>query len=119
MKRILSFILVALICLPTFTLFGCGDDAKKSSEVGYVRVCNCADYIDLDLLDEFEEETGIKVIYSTFGTNENLYNELVINPNSYDLVVPSEYMIEKLAVEGRIQPLNFDYLTDYQDNLSN
>ena len=118
MKRILSFILVALICLPTFTLFGCGDDAKKSSEVGYVRVCNCADYIDLDLLDEFEEETGIKVIYSTFGTNENLYNELVINPNSYDLVVPSEYMIEKLAVEGRIQPLNFDYLTDYQDNLS-
>ncbi len=70
------------------------------------------------MLDEFTAETGIEVVYSTYGTNENLYNELVINPNSYDLVVPSEYMIEKLAVEGRIQKLDFTRLTDYDNNLS-
>ena len=56
-----------------------------------------AGYIDESIFEDFTKETGIEVIYSTYGTNENLYNELVINPNSYDLVVPSEYMIEKLA----------------------
>ena len=47
-----------------------------------------------------------------------MYNELVINPNSYDLVVPSEYMIEKLAIEGRIQKLDFSRLLDYKANVS-
>ncbi len=115
MKKLFSFLLVLIMCLPTIGLFGCGnsnDDAKV------IRVCNCEDYIDEDLLAEFTEETGIEVIYSTYGTNENLYNELVINPNSYDLVVPSEYMIEKLAVEGRIQKLDFTKLADYKNNLS-
>ena len=121
MKRILSLLLASLIILPTFNLFGC---TKASGEKTILRVCNCEDYIDETLLDDFEAEyPDIDVIYSTYGTNENLYNELVINPNSYDLVVPSEYMIEKLAVEGRIQKLNADniyqsYLDDYKQNLS-
>lgn len=111
---------------PTFSLFGC---TTASVDKTVLRVCNCEDYIEESLLDDFTEETGIQVIYSTYGTNENLYNELVINPNSYDLVVPSEYMIEKLAVEGRIQPLDFTksvsgymsdkaLLSDYDNNVS-
>ena len=92
------------VLAPTFSLFGC---TSTTVDKTVLRVCNCEDYIEESLLDDFTEETGIQVIYSTYGTNENLYNELVINPNSYDLVVPSEYMIEKLAVEGRIQPLDF------------
>ena len=116
MKRILSVFLILLIAVQSFSLIGCTENKTDSGNV--IRVCNCEDYIDEDLLAEFEEETGIKVIYSTYGTNENLYNELVINPNSYDLVVPSEYMIEKLAEEGRIQKLNFEKLPDYKNNVS-
>ncbi len=116
MKRILSVFLILLIVVQSFSLIGCTENTADSGNV--IRVCNCEDYIDEDLLAEFEEETGIKVIYSTYGTNENLYNELVINPNSYDLVVPSEYMIEKLAEEGRIQKLDFDKLPDYKINVS-
>ena len=117
MKRFLTLLLTILLVLPTFSMLGC-KDATKGDKV--LRVCNCEDYIDEDLLAEFTEETGIEVIYSTYGTNENLYNELVINPNSYDLVVPSEYMIEKLAVEGRIQKIDFTnpILEDYTNNLS-
>lgn len=123
MKRVLSLILCLFLLLPTFTLFGCAE----TQNTNVLRVCNCDDYINIDLLDKFTNETGIVVEYSTYGTNENLYNELVINPNSYDLVVPSEYMIEKLAVEGRIQKLDFtnslvnldeNYLEDYSKNVS-
>ena len=119
MKRFFTLLLATFMLVSTFTMFGCAD---KSTSNDVLRVCNCEDYIDEDLLTEFTEETGIEVVYSTYGTNENLYNELVINPNSYDLVVPSEYMIEKLAVEGRIQPLTNpeyeSYLVDYNKNIS-
>ncbi len=116
MKRIFTLLLAVLMFSSTFSMFGCADTITDGT---VLRVCNCEDYIDEDLLSEFTEETGIEVVYSTYGTNENLYNELVINPNSYDLVVPSEYMIEKLAVEGRIQKLDFvNNLSDYQSNLS-
>lgn len=115
MKRILSIILACFFVLPTFFMLGC---TGQNEQRAVIRVCNCEDYIDETLLDDFMEETGIEVIYSTYGTNENLYNELVINPNSYDLVVPSEYMIEKLAIEGRIKKLDFSRIAGYEDNLS-
>ena len=115
MKRFICLILAIVFCLPTVSLTACSSQESKNK---VLRVCNCEDYIDEELLSEFTEETGIEVVYSTYGTNENLYNELVINPNSYDLVVPSEYMIEKLAVEGRIQKLDFTKINGYQDNLS-
>lgn len=114
MKRIFSIMLSIMIAF-SFNLVGC---SNENIETKVLRVCNCEDYIDEDLLAEFTEETGIEVEYSTYGTNENLYNELVINPNSYDLVVPSEYMIEKLALEGRIQPLDFSKISGYENNLS-
>ncbi len=115
MKRFFSLFIVAITLISSFSLGGC---APTESESKVIRVCNCEDYIDETLFDEFTEETGIEVQYSTYGTNENLYNELVINPNSYDLVVPSEYMIEKLAKEGRIQKLDFSRLIGYKANVS-
>lgn len=116
MKRFISLMLATLILSSFCSLFGCAPARESTSKI--IRVCNCEDYIDETLFEEFTEETGIEVQYSTYGTNENLYNELVINPNSYDLVVPSEYMIEKLAKEGRIQKLDFSRLTGYKANVS-
>jgi len=93
----------------------------KADEMGKVtlKIANCEDYIDEELLDAFTlEYPNIEVSYSTYATNEILYNELVINPSSYDLVVPSEYMIEKLAVEGRIKKLDPTKITGYTENVS-
>ena len=119
MKRFSALLLAGILFICSFGMIGC---SQTETDSNVLRVCNCEDYIDESLLDDFEDEFGIKVEYSTFGTNENLYNELVINPNSYDLVVPSEYMIEKLAMEGRIQKLNkpgyVNQLSNYQTNVS-
>ena len=116
MKRFFSILLATLLIACSFSFVGC---ANQDGETTVLRICNCEDYIDETLLEKFEEDTGIKVEYSTFGTNENLYNELVINPNSYDLVVPSEYMIQKLAVEGRLNKLVHSNVPNYEQYLSN
>lgn len=116
MKRFFSILLALTLILSSFTMIGCGEEETTNSNV--LRICNCEDYIDEELLAKFTKETGIQVEYSTFGTNENLYNELVINPNSYDLVVPSEYMIEKLAMEGRLNRLDLSKVPNYTANVS-
>ena len=119
MKRVLAIIISITIILSSFTFVGC----KKSDhgEKKVLRISNCEDYIStgdesgeyVDLLAKFTEETGIEVEYSTYSTNENLYNELVINPKSYDIVIPSEYMIQKLATEGRLKKLDTTKIPNY------
>lgn len=65
----------------TGLLSGCGN--ASSAEV--LNVYNWGEYIDTDLIDQFEEETGIKVIYNTFDSNENLYSR--IQTTSYDVII--------------------------------
>ncbi|HCY52412.1 MAG TPA: hypothetical protein DHU65_06900 [Clostridiales bacterium] len=111
MKKFLTVLLAGLLAAMCVPFSGCSSSSGKT----ILKICNCEDYIDEELLDMFEERyPDIKVEYSTYGTNENLYNELVINPNSYDLVVPSEYMIQKLATEGRLNKLDHDKLSGYE-----
>ena len=58
----------------------------------------------MGLTDIFEEEYGVSVEYRTFATNEEMYNELINNPNGPDLICPSEYMIMRMKDEGLIKP---------------
>ena len=57
---------------------------------------------------ELEEETGIKVIYNTFDSNENLYSR--IQTTSYDVIIPSDYAISRFIDEDMLQPLNYDHI---------
>lgn len=98
MKKILALTLSALLAL---SLTACGGG---SGEV--VNVYNWGEYIDTDLLSQFEEETGIRVVYNTFETNEGLYSRL--QSESYDVVIPSDYMIARMIDEGMLQKLNYD-----------
>ena len=85
-------------------LSGCGN--TSSAEV--LNVYNWGEYIDTDLIDQFEEETGIKVIYNTFDSNENLYSR--IQTTSYDVIIPSDYAISRFIDEDMLQPLNYDHI---------
>lgn len=76
---------------------------EVKAAVNEIFVFSCEDYIDESLLDEFEEEFGIKVNYYTFATNEEMYNELKKAPDKVDLICPSEYMIMKMIDEGLIK----------------
>ena len=66
---------------------------KREGDV--VNMYNWGEYIDKEVLDEFTEETGIKVNYETFVTNEDMYLKIKQGGSNYDIVVPSDYMIEK------------------------
>ena len=99
-KRMLSLLLCGAMCAGL--LSGCGNASSAEVLNGY----NWGEYIDTDLIDQFEEETGIKVIYNTFDSNENLYSR--IQTTSYDVIIPSDYAISRFIDEDMLQPLNFD-----------
>lgn len=77
--------------------------AKYGSDT--LKVYNVGEYIDPDLNKAFEEEFGVRVIYDTFDSNELMYTKLQ-GGESYDILVPSDYMIERLIGEERLAPLD-------------
>ena len=78
-----------------------------------LNVYNWGEYISdgsdesMDINKEFEELTAIKVNYSTFASNEELYVKLKVGGIAYDIIIPSDYMIAKLIKENLIQKINF------------
>lgn len=74
---------------------------------GVVNVYNWEDYIDQSVLEMFEAETGIKVNYMNFTSNEDMLVQLRANPESFDVVFPADYAVERLIAEGRLEELNF------------
>ena len=78
-----------------------------------LNVYNWGEYISdgsddsININKEFEELTGIKVNYSTFASNEELYVKLKVGGIAYDIIIPSDYMIAKLIKENLIQKLNY------------
>lgn len=62
----------------------------------------------LDVNAAFEELTGIRVLYTTFATNEELYAKLKRGGTSYDIIIPSDYMVARMIAEDMVQPLNFE-----------
>ncbi len=73
-----------------------------------ISVYNWGDYIDAQAIDIFEAETGIKVIYETFETNEDMYAKIAMGGSSYDVIIPSDYMIERMIQEELLQPVNWN-----------
>ena len=73
-----------------------------------ISVYNWGDYIDMDVIDIFEAETGIRVIYETFETNEDMYAKIAMGGSSYDVIFPSDYMVERMIQEQLLQPVNWN-----------
>ena len=118
MKKIISTILAAALLGSSAACFaGCGGGYD-----GEVNVYNWGEYISLgedgliNVIDEFEKETNIKVNYTTYETNEELYNMLKNSNVSYDVIIPSDYMISTLIEEDMLLELNYDNIPNY-DNL--
>ncbi len=86
-------------------LLGCGQDTEDSNKL---YVYNWGEYIEPEVLDLFEAETGIEVIYDEFETNESMYSKISAGAALYDLVCPSDYMISKMIAEDLLHPINWD-----------
>ena len=61
-----------------------------------MNVCSWGEYIDEELITQFEEETGIQVVYDVFETNEEMYPVIEAGAVKYDVVCPSDYMIQRM-----------------------
>ena len=81
-----------------------------------VRVYNWSDYIDESLLDKFEEETGIDLVYDVFDSNEVLETKMLAGGSGYDVVVPSGTFLQRQISAGAFQKLDQSQLTN-QDNM--
>ena len=115
-KRVFALSLAVLTAASTL-LSGCGggpegstppDGSGGDSESNELFVYNWGEYIDEDVIAQFEEETGIKVVYDLFETNEEMYPVIEAGAVNYDVVCPSDYMIQKMRENDLLAELNFD-----------
>ena len=112
MKKKWFFILCS--SLTVFLLSACGNSAESKEEV---IVYNWGEYIDPDTLTMFEEETGIRVIYDEYETNEIMYPRLEAGASAYDVVCPSDYMIQKMIERDMLSELNFEHIPNAKANI--
>ena len=128
MKKIVSVLLAVLMAAVPIVLSSCGSNASISSpRATYTReyagttlnVFNWGEYISdgsegsLNVNKAFESLTGIHVNYATFESNEAMYGKLKSGAVSYDVIIPSDFMIERLIKEDMLQPLDTAKLTNY------
>ena len=92
---------------------------ETAAPAGEINVYNWGLYISdgsdgyIDVNKAFTEATGIKVNYMTYDSNETMYTKLKTGGASYDVIIPSDYMIARLLVEDMLEPLNFDNIPNY------
>lgn len=108
MKRSLSLGVILLLVAGVF-LGGCGGDPQNT-----ITVYNWGDYIDKSILSSFEKEYGVKVIYEEFATNEDMYIKLKAGGSSYDVAIPSDYMIKRMIDEDMVHKIDFANVPNYQ-----
>lgn len=110
MKKNISLLLVILLVVGVVSGCASGGTPKKS-----LYVYNWGDYIDESVIGEFEKEYGIKVVYETFATNEDMYVKIKQGGTKYDVAMPSDYMIEKMIKESLLEPINIAKITTFGD----
>ncbi len=131
MKNIIKLTLISLLGVAPFVLSSCGT-AVSEGNVEYLRVLNWEDYIYLqeeegdlpDLTVQFEEymkkthNRNVKVIYDTFDTNETMLNSIKTGKYVYDLLCPSDYMIQRMAANDMLEKFDKSMISNYFKNSS-
>lgn len=105
-KKLLSILFAGLM---VFLVACSGQDQEQ------VSFYNWGGTLNDEVLLMFEEETGIKVVYSEFDQNENMYTIVKNAPKDYDLIVPSDYMVEKMINEGMLAEIDLSKLENYDE----
>jgi len=102
---------VAAAGVALLALAGCGGGDKPSNaKSDTLKIYNWSDYIDPEILADFTKETGIKVVYDTFDSNEVLETKVLTGGTGYDIVVPSNHNLPRYITAKAIQPLDFGKL---------
>lgn len=123
MKKFISCLSVVALIVLSITPLSVVVSAKEKDyshlEGTEINVYNWGEYISdgaegtMDVNKKFEEETGIKVNYTTFDSNENMYNKIKSGGANYDIIIPSDYMIERMINEGLLEKIDFSNIPNY------
>ncbi len=124
-KRILSLLLLTvLLVTPVLGLSSCGEKTTK------LYIYNWGEYMPLgaddsenvlELFEAYYEETygePLEVVYSIFSSNEEMYAKLKNGSSKIDLIIPSDYMVERLIAEEKLAPLDFTNIPNFKENIS-
>lgn len=103
-----KLIVIVLAVLMVLTFSGCSSNEEKET----LKVYSPGVYIDPTLISEFEDEFDCRVIYENFDSNEMMYTKFM-SGDEYDVLVPSDYMIERLIEEDQLQKLDRSLITNY------
>lgn len=103
-----------LVLLTSAALCGCASDKGVN---GQVIVYNWGEYIDPETIHMFEEESGIKVIYDEFETNESMYPKVESGAVAYDIACPSDYMISRMIQNGMLSEIDYDKMPNAKKNI--
>ncbi|WP_264739318.1 ABC transporter substrate-binding protein [Cytobacillus firmus] len=107
MKKLIQALAAVLIVSFSLLYIVSGLNSSQGYTSGNtLTIFNWGDYIDADLVEKFEQETGIKVIYETFDSNEAMMTKIEQGGTAYDIAVPSEYAIEKMKEEDLLLPVD-------------
>jgi spermidine/putrescine-binding protein len=115
MKKVL-FLIAAVLVLALAACAGTDEDNGGTHTDGNVTlmIYNWGEFHDPEIERIFYEETGIRVIFETYGTNQEMYARIVYAGAQFDVLFPSDYMIERLILEGRLAQLNWDNIPNRQ-----
>ena len=105
-QKLIPVAMAVLIVIGGF-IYGQKDGTSKN---GQVIVYNWGEYIDPEIIDLFEDETGIDVIYEEFETNEIMYPKIQSGAIAYDVVCPSDYMIQRMIENDLLAEINYDHI---------
>lgn len=114
-KLIRVFLTVILASAVLLFVINRLNTAEGFSSGNTLTIYNWGDYIDDELIDQFEDETGIKIIYETFDSNEAMLTKIQQGGTTYDIAVPSEYMIEKMKEDDLLIPLDHSKLPNLKN----
>ena len=126
MKKIFLILFACLLTfMPLLSFTSCGSEENENEEDtakyrGTINVYNWGEYISdgsedsLDVNAEFTAKTGIKVNYTTYASNEDMYAKLKSGATGYDVIIPSDYMIKRLLDEDMLEKLNYDNIPNFE-----
>src|SRR6056297_3770413 len=101
--------LILITILFALVLSGCNSSKEETLDI-----FNYGQYIDEELIVEFEEECGVKINYEEYPTPEDMYTKVKAGGTDYDLIITGEYMIERMISENMLDKINYDNIPNYQ-----
>ena len=106
MRKLSIIVCLALLVFYASMLTSC-------NRTNVLRVYNWGEYIDEDILKQFTEETGIKISFTTYASNEELYAKIKAGGSRYDIIIPTDYMIERMIREDMLEKIDFSNIPNF------